>query len=476
MQTRKDLYQAHRLMMQRMGMALLQAEPDVPESPMRRQNVAMFCGVLIGVLVVAGFGIWGLIKPGHATNLTDPGQLLVEEDSGATFVYSQQQGRLLPVANYVSARLLLDSTDVQVRSVKAASLATFERGPMVGIPGLPDSLPAKDKLVKGPWSACVMDNPTLSSDRKQFVSLLGGIPVGGRPVGSDAMVVVEARRTGRPTAYVIFNDQKMRVGPEGLQALGASATRKVPASWLNAIPDGPDFRAPAVDGLGRRTKGPDGRTARIGQIFTTSGVAGSPDRWFVLLSDGLAPISQTQASLFLQDTRIKAAYPGGRAVEREIDAATANSRLSATKNWTSNGLPQTLPKVVTVPGTSPLCAVYSDTAKGSVKAKLTIGSTITIKPPAVTGSEQYFDQVILPAGGAALAGLLPGENQQAAINTYELITDQGRKFPLQSGDLVGKLGYDAADVTPVPTHLLHAIPPGPTLDPAKALNPVAVGQ
>lgn len=38
MQTRKDLYQAHRLMMQRLGMALLQAEPDVPESPMRRHT------------------------------------------------------------------------------------------------------------------------------------------------------------------------------------------------------------------------------------------------------------------------------------------------------------------------------------------------------------------------------------------------------------------------------------------------------
>ncbi|MFD1931580.1 MULTISPECIES: type VII secretion protein EccB [Nonomuraea] len=473
MQTRKDLYQAHRLMMQRMGMALLQAEPDVPESPMRRQNVAMFCGLLIAVLIVAGFGIWGLIKPGNATNLTEPGQLLVEENTGATFVYSQEQGKLVPVANYVSGRLLLDSTDVKVRNVTAASLARFDRGPMVGIRGLPDSLPPSEKLVKGPWSACVMDNPAPSAERKQFVSLVGGVNVGGRPVGGDAMVVVDTRRN----AYVIFNDTKMRVQPEGVAALGASAPRQVPASWLNAIPDGPDFRARHPSGMGTRMKGPDGENARIGQIYTTTGVAGGQTRWYVLVSDGLAPITPTQANLALQDPRIKAVYGSRDAVPTEIDAATANSNLTKTqRHLMGGGLPTSLPKVITVQGTSPLCAVYSDTAKGSVKAKLTIGSTITIRPPTVTGSEQYFDQVILPAGGAALAGLLPGEGQLGAINTYELISDQGLRFPLQSADQIGKLGYQPADVTPVPTHLLHAIQPGPTLDAAKARDHLAPGQ
>ena len=146
MQTRRDLYQAHRLMMQRLGMALLQGEPDVPESPMRRHNVAMFCGILVAVLVVAIFGIWGLLKPGGATALTAPGTLIVEEQTGATFVYSETESKLIPVANYTSARLLLDSPTVTVRTVSSASLAGFTRGTLVGIPGAPDSLPAPEKL------------------------------------------------------------------------------------------------------------------------------------------------------------------------------------------------------------------------------------------------------------------------------------------------------------------------------------------
>ena len=55
--------------------------------------------------------------PGNATKLTEPGQLLVEEESGATYVYSAKQRRLLPVANYVSARLVLDAGEVRTRSV-----------------------------------------------------------------------------------------------------------------------------------------------------------------------------------------------------------------------------------------------------------------------------------------------------------------------------------------------------------------------
>ncbi len=168
-------------MTQRLGMALLQGEPDVPESPMRRHNVAMFCGVLVAVLVVAGFGVWGLIKPGGATSLTEPGTLIVEEQTGATYVYSRQEAKLIPVANYTSARLLLDSEDVKVRTVSSASLAGFTRGTLVGIPGAPNSLPAPEKLVHGPWSACVAESVDPSGTRRPYVSLVGGMDVGGRP-------------------------------------------------------------------------------------------------------------------------------------------------------------------------------------------------------------------------------------------------------------------------------------------------------
>lgn len=471
MQTRKDLYQAYRLMQQRLGQALLQGEPDVAESPMRRHNIATFCGILLSVLLLAGFGIWGVIKPGGATRLTEPGQLLVEQDTGATYVYSQQERVLLPTANYVSARLLLDTADVTVRDVSAASLAELPRGPLVGIPGAPDSLPPKDKLVHGPWSVCVVDGPDASGTPRPYVTLVGGMDVGGRPLGGGAMVVDDGRQK-----WVVWADRRMRASTSAVNALNAQP-RKVPASWLNALPEGPAFSGPKVPNLGRKVRGPDGKvTAAVGQVFTVPGIGGAPARWYVLLSDGLAPISLAQATLLLSDPATKATY-GRRPLQPiPIDAATAGAALSKQPSVMGGGMPETMPTVVSPASTTPLCAVFAGTAGGSTRATLTVGASITIPTPRAPGTQDTFDQVLLPPGSAAVAGLLPGEGQLGSITNYFLVTDQGRRFAIASPDLLPKLGYDAADTTPVPAQLLHLIPEGPALDPAAARAPVPLGK
>src|SRR3954452_5769210 len=111
MQTRKDLLQAHRLMTQRAAQALLIGEPDSPELPLRRINVASFIGIMIAILVGAAFGIVGLLSGGGgAQDLEKPGTLIIEKETGARYVWCQGGTReLCPVANFASAKLLSDS-------------------------------------------------------------------------------------------------------------------------------------------------------------------------------------------------------------------------------------------------------------------------------------------------------------------------------------------------------------------------------
>ncbi|MFG1941935.1 type VII secretion protein EccB [Nonomuraea sp. NPDC048826] len=465
MQTQKDLYQAHRLMTQRLGLALLQGEPDLPESPMRRQNVATFAGLLVAVLIIAAFGIWGLLNPGNATKLTAAGQLLVEEETGASYVYNQRTAELQPVANYVSGRLLLDSEEIKVRTVSAESLAGFARGREVGIPGAPDSLPAKERLVKAPWSACVVEGADAAGVRKPFVTLVAGTDLGGKPVGDEALVVSDGQQS-----WVLWANHRMRV--TNVSRLTDQTPRRVPPSWINAIPEGVDFAAPKITQRGKKVPGPDGRTSRVGQVYKVESVAGGKERWYVLLADGLAPIDQTQAMLLLMDPASKVAY--GRAPVREtpIDAATANAAKASGRRMLDSGLPAGMPSFRSPGVSAPLCAVYEDTEKGSTKAVLTTGSRIGIPTPSSSTGADKVDQVLLPPGGAVLAGTLPGDGQLSAVQQYSLITDQGKRFPLTSADLVEKLGYDASDVAPVPSHLLWLIPEGPALDPAAARTPV----
>ncbi|MFC4120089.1 type VII secretion protein EccB [Nonomuraea zeae] len=465
MQTRKDLYQAHKLMTQRLGLALLQGEPDLPESPMRRYNVATFAGILLVVLITAGFGIWGMLSPGGATKLKEAGQLLVEEETGASYIYNQGDGKLQPVANYVSARLLLDSQEIKVRTVSAESLAGFARGQKIGISGAPDSLPKPEKMVKSPWTVCVTEQTDATGVHQSYVTLLGGLDIGGTPVGGDALVVDDGQQN-----WVLWNNSRMRV--QNVRRLTDQTPRKVPLSWVNAIPTGPDFVAPKIAQQGKRVAGPGGSSARVGQVFTLAPIAGEPERWYVLLADGLAPISQTQAMLLLQDPESKIAYGKGRVRRLAVDAAMVNAAEASAQPILGGGLPLTMPRFRTPETSAPLCAVYADTITGSVRAQLTTGAKLTIPKPPNSGGPDLVDQVLLPPGSAALAGHLPGAGQVAAINEYSLITDQGRRFRLASADVVGQLGYDAAQVTPLPAHLLRLIPEGPLLDPAAARLPV----
>ncbi|GAA5062477.1 type VII secretion protein EccB [Thermocatellispora tengchongensis] len=473
MQTRRDLYQAHRLMTQRLATALALGEPDVPESPARRHTVATFCGLLVAALVMAVFGIWGLIRPGGATGLTEPGTLIVEEGTGATYVYSAARAELLPVANYASARLLLDANEITVRTVSAASLERFPRGPMVGIPGAPDSLPEPGHLVRAPWSACVVEGADPSGGRRAYVSLVGGAGTGGRTLGAGRALLVD---DGADT-WLIWGDTRMRVPGSGAAALTQAQPRRVPATWLNALPAGPDFRAPDIPGRGRKTTGPGGIAAAVGQVVRVAAVAGGETRWYAVLRDGLAPLTQTQATLLLQDPASKKAYGGGTVAPIDVDAATANAAPRSATTLGGAGLPAIMPAIDTPPASAPLCAVYDATERGSARARVTVGGSVRPVAPEVagTGGQEHFDQVVLPAGGAALVGLLPGEGQLAEIRTYYLVTDQGRRFRLAGPELLGPLGYGAQDVAPLPAHLLHLIPEGPVLDPVAARTPVRVG-
>ncbi|RJL30160.1 type VII secretion protein EccB [Bailinhaonella thermotolerans] len=470
MQTRKDLYQAYRFMQQRLGLALLRGEPDLPESPMRRHNVATFCGIMVGVLVLAGFGVWGLISKGGATALDKPGQLLIDEDTGASYVFDQRGRRLVPVANYASARLILDTPDVVRRAVSGASLAGYPRAPMVGIPGAPAWLPEPKRLVRGPWSVCVRE--TGESAGRPQVTLLAGPRPGGRALGGTGDALLVQGEDGQP--WLVWADRRMRVTQQAARALSDAAPRRVPGSWLNALPAGPDFAAPEVPERGREVTGPGGRPARVGQIFTVPSVAGGAARWYVQLADGLAPVSAAQATMLILDPGSRAAYGKADVAAIPLDAATANSAPPSKIVLRDDRLPSATPRIAVLPVNEPLCVVYADTARGSTRAVLSVGGVIPAGPAVRPGTGPgRFDQVVLPPGGAILAGLLPGEGRLDAVRSYWIVTDQGQRFALTSPDLIEKLGYQAKDVAPMPGNLLQMIPEGPALDPARAALPVS---
>jgi len=450
LQTRKDLLQAHQLMTKRAALALLQAEPDPPDQPLRRLNVSTFSSILVAVIVAAIFGIWGLLAPGNAAGLTAPDTLLIDKATGTAFVPCQHR-MLCPVLNYASARLALGTATPNQRGVTQASLAHYARGPEIGIEGLP-ALPDPSMLVGQPWSVCVQTQTSAATLARRTVTTLVG--------GDD---------------WLVWNGERMLIPPLQqagiLTALGFVQTaEQVPLSWLNAFSRGANFAPPQIRGFGRRVfRGPAGGPARIGQVFVTSP---GGRQYYVLTRQGLAPITVTEAKLL-------------EAMRNQVPQGTVTTAQAANHHGSvsADGMPLTMPNPAnkSISASAPLCVVYSGPAStGPVAGRVTVGGRVPANGLAITGGS-YVNRIAMRPGSAALAAVVPGlpssssaaASQRPEVTSYFLVTG-GVRYGLAAPDVAAMLGYNlASQQTLVPASVVDLIPQGPAFDPSAARDRVS---
>jgi type VII secretion protein EccB len=461
MQSRRDLFQAHRLMTRRASLALLRGEPDVPDQPLRRLNVAVFSGVFVAVIATGLFFILGLLGHGSSSIQNTPGMLVIDKQTGTPFVFCEG-GKLCPVVNYASARLALGPSPLNQQTVDQSALTKFPRGPEIGIPGLPAPLPTSSLLVRQPWSVCTQ---TTSSPfgTQVITSLVGGTSIGGRPLRNSALVVQALNQD-----WVIWNGQRMAVQKAGIVALAADRLPAVPVPsvWLNGIPQGPPFAAPTIAGAGATVTGPTGAPAQIGQVYPVNAASGT--QYYVMLRNGLAQISQMQAQLLFTE-------PGA-----PPKATLALSQVSGHLSTTSvpgGDLPTSVPTVVTPAATAPLCMVYSGGGTAvtgtALVGQVETGGTVP-SGGAATGVSADVGQITLPAGAGALVAADPSAGSDNGVVSYFLIAD-GQRYALASTGVIGILGYNLSQAVLLPAGVVDLIPAGPPLDPALADRPVSPG-
>jgi len=445
-QNHKDLLQAHQLMTRRVALALLCGQPDSPNQPLRRMNTATVTSIMAGVIVAAAFGILGLLAPAPATGLTAAGTLVVDQDTATSYVPCDS-GKLCPALNYTSALLALDTTAVSRVAVHQNSLARYPIGPTIGIPGLPQDLPTASNLIKGPWSVCVAGERT---------TLVGGESTGGTAL-APGQAVLAATGGGDAGDWVLWHGERLPVAPQVMQDLfPGGQPAPVPAGWLDALPQGPDFAAPTVPDAGTAVTGPGGMTADVGQVFEQA----SPAQDFVLEANGkLASISATLAALLGTDA--------GEPKPLPITNATATADLSGA-TVPDGGLPLTLPRVA--PPATTLCVVYDTGLRRSV----TSGGTIPADAAPATG-EAGVDAVWLPSGHGALVGAVPSVQQPATVSSWFLVCG-GERFALPAQSVASVLGYNLkTSGTMLPASVVDLLPQGPVLAPAAATERAGAG-
>jgi type VII secretion protein EccB len=461
MNSRRDQVQAHAYMVGRLTCALVHAEPDAAETPMRRTTLGSFGGLMIGALLVAGFLVFGLIFPGGKASALTPGELIVSSQTGTRYLYLS--GVLRPVLNWASALLLLGGQP-KVQVVSGSSLSGIPEGPPLGIVGAPDSLPSAS-AGHGAWLACSTPPANTSDTGTPLVTLSIGVQPPATPVSGGDAVLAQAAGT----SYLLWQGARLRIDapwiPDAL-GLGSAQVVGVNPVWLNAVPAGPDLQPLGVPGLGNPGPFLGRQATRVGQVLDVRNV-GSPEQFYLVEPDGVAPVTRTQAALELTDPATAAAYPGASpALIAVSPAVMAGAPVSHATLPDGSDVPATPPAADAPVPPAALCVDYPG-VPASPPARLVFATPPAGTPAAVgalgvTTTPEVADRITVTPGSGALVRpqFAPGVGGDSLF----LVTDLGVKFPLPSASAATALGYQAGAARQLPATLLGLLPTGPALD------------
>ncbi|MFC7326851.1 type VII secretion protein EccB [Marinactinospora rubrisoli] len=470
MQTRRDRVQAHTFVVGRLSTAMLEADPDAVDAPMRRTRNGSFIGLAIGALLCVGFLVFGLIFPGGAQSWRQEGRLIVEKETGATYLYAD--GVLRPVANYASARLI-QGAQMTVASVSSASLEGVPKGGAVGIPGAPDTLPAADGEA-GTWLLCAIP-PTSDHDARTALTVTPEATAAALP--NDFGVLVADPDGDR---HLLWRGTRLRLDTDNgaLEALGYGTSPVLPVTdaFLDTVPAAPDLAAPTVAGLGEQGPAIAGRPATVGQVFVVGG-DGQQDQYYLLTRDGLVPLTATDSRLLLTHPAVQAdAYGGETPTAVPLTPADLRGVLAEGGGVDRPGdspFPASPPELVPLDGDTACLRLGADGGLGlAIRPVDDIRAWPVQEAPAIAPGCPTPDLMGIPSGGGALVEARP-VGGSTETPTYYVVTDSAAKFPVSDTDTVGALGFDPATATAVPTSLLRLIPTGPLLAPDAAPLPVA---
>lgn len=262
----------------------------------RKQQAAVALSI---VLVLIGVGWMALLHVMKPAGLIAQSTLIGNRDTGA--IYAKVGGRLYPALNLTSARLAVGSAAAPTW-VTAGEIAKYPTGPMIGIPGLPDALPATGGVLSA-WAVC--DTAQLQGSRAStapsvVTSIAGGLTPAGRAAVLEPGRAVLVTHHG--ATYVIWGGQRSRIDPAdrsvtfnlGLDP-GVTYPVEISNALFDAMPSTEPLVLPTIPESGSPSRWLPG--AKVGSVLESRDAGGAVNGFYVLLPAGVQKITGFVADL-----------------------------------------------------------------------------------------------------------------------------------------------------------------------------------
>ncbi|MEC4019166.1 type VII secretion protein EccB [Streptomyces sp. H27-D2] len=523
MASRRDELNAYTFAKKRTIAAFLQPSPVSTDEGAPRPLRAVLPSLVVGALVAAGFGAFGMFKPQAPAGWSKAkAHVIVGSDSTTRYVVLKTNGKnqLHPVLNFASAKLLLDPDKAEVIKVSEKELDSGKvpRGSTLGIPYAPDRVPDPEEAGKKKlWAVCeqpggggkiVQKGVFLFADRETK-----RIENEHRLSGAQALYVEGpdgARYLVDPggTAHPIGSTKGEKRSAQDLVLLRSlfeegAQPQRVTGDWLGTLHKGtpitfPRLPAPIGGKAGVDTL-PD-RLDKVGTVLKAN--AGSKMHSYVVLPGKVAAVSELVARLLLNSPDAGTLRQNGSA--EQVGTQAIGPGLDTF--YGGSGWPQSVPsqanaassKASSAPSSSSPAAASADTVCSVLHG---LGAKNTPRLTTWAGPD-YPAQMV---DGATSAYVTPGTGMlyrdfhgvSTKTGSLFLVTDTGLRYAVQTnGDSSAKksgigsngkrqkpgeqaqnlndaqirLGYKDIDPVPVPDNWSAFLPKGPKLDVSSALQ------
>ncbi|WP_327168906.1 type VII secretion protein EccB [Streptomyces subrutilus] len=456
MASRRDELNAYTFAKRRTVAAFLQPSATGTEEGAPRPLRAIGPGLVVGALIVAGFGAWGMFKPTAPKGWAAPGtQVIVGKQSTTRYVVlttkvnGKDQPRLHPVLNLASARLLLGGSKPKVVQVddKVLDQGRPPRGPIIGIPYAPDRLPAKEDAGRAKrWAVC--QQPGGNGRGVQTAAFVlsereGRVLDDGRRVGAAQSLYVQSTGPGNERYLVDATGTRYRF-PEGAQAagtmtnalVGTGATpQQVTEEWLATLAPGDDLAFPQLPGRAGADAGVRGLAAaddKVGMVLTAQ--TGSGTQYYAVLPGKVAPVSEFVAWLLISAPETDGLNMHGKPREIDLQAIDPDAApFSGTARWpqrkterVNHTATETAPQAASAAHRDTVCNVLrSVDGQGAATLSTWAGSAFPVDITA-SGTSAY-----VTPGSGLLYTQVQGRQTTAGGSLF-LLTDTGLRYAVQA--------------------------------------------
>jgi hypothetical protein len=429
--TKKDLVEAHSFSRRRLVTAFVSGAPGGREVEPVKPLRAIFGGIALCVLLVAGAAIGGILKNTAPSDWRETGNVVASKELRTVYYVDDDPDGdgvvLRPFLNASSAQIFAGSSEEPI-TIEQEDIDGEPIGSAVGIPDAPPVIPGTSNLVQSGWTACTANNKGIQayigSDSPGTETPGGAVAV---RMGNAAYLLTYVGNPDRDYPDVEAFALHANGGDQILQPFGLgpiSSLPRVSREWLGLFERNQDpLTNDSFEGVGNgrfaQSVTIGGGNFNNGDVGTFAGVP------YLLTESGAAELSPFAEAVY------KALNPSK--VPRQLPQAP--SRLTAPvwpKSWPTGDLSPL----------TDLCAELVPAPDGPTR-RLVDNVPEEARADAVAAGDQ--DAAVEPGRGAFVRSGTGAEGVG-----YYLIDSTATVYPVKDTTTVANLGYDTVPQAVVP--------------------------